>query len=82
VNEWPVKRQAFNDRGLVDELKTYIVTQTKTGKTSWNAVEGKKDDRVMSFGIGLVVAETMPMPYLKKQQPKTQTTEDALEAIL
>jgi len=37
---------------------------------------------VMSFGIGLVVAETMPMPYLKKQQPKTQTTEDALEAIL
>ena len=82
VNSWPVKRQAFNDRGLVDELKTYIVTQTKTGKTSWNAVEGKKDDRVMSFGIGLVVAETMPMPYLKKQQPKTQTTEDALEAIL
>lgn len=82
VNEWPTKRQAFNDRGLVDELKTYIVTQTKTGKTSWNAVEGKKDDRVMSFGIGLVVAETMPMPYLKKQQPKTQTTEDALEAIL
>jgi len=63
-------------------LKTYIVTQTKTGKTSWNAVEGKKDDRVMSFGIGLVVAETMPMPYLKKEQPKTQTTEDALEAIL
>lgn len=82
VNDWPVKRQAFNDRGLVDELKTYIVTQTKTGKTSWSAVEGKKDDRVMSFGIGLVVAETMPMPYLKKQQPKTQTTEDALEAIL
>lgn len=82
VNEWPVKRQAFNDRGLIDEMKTYIVTQTKTGKTSWNAVEGKKDDRVMSFGIGLVVAETMPMPYLKKQQPKTQTTEDALEAIL
>jgi len=22
VNEWPTKRQAFNDRGLVDELKT------------------------------------------------------------
>ena len=82
VNEWPLKQQQFNDRGLIDELKTYIVTQTKTGKTSWNAVEGKKDDRVMSFGIGLVVAETMPMPYLKKEQPKTQTTEDALEAIL
>ena len=82
VNEWPLKQQQFNDRGLIDEMKTYIVTQTKTGKTSWNAVEGKKDDRVMSFGIGLVVAETMPMPYLKKEQPKTQTTEDALEAIL
>ena len=82
VNEWPLKQQQFNDRGLIDEMKTYIVTQTKTGKTSWNAVEGKKDDRVMSFGIGLVVAETMPMPYLKKQQPNPQTTEDALEAIL
>ena len=82
VNSWPVKRQAFNDRGLIDEMKTYIVTQTKTGKTSWNAVEGKKDDRVMSFGIGLVVAETMPMPYLKKEQPKITSTDDALQGIL
>jgi hypothetical protein len=82
VNSWTVKRQAFNDRGLVDELKTYIVTQTKTGKTSWNAVEGKKDDRVMSFGIGLVVAETMPMPYLMKEQPKISSTNDALQGIL
>lgn len=82
VNEWSVKQTQYNDSALIDELKTYIVTQTKTGKTSWNAVEGKKDDRVMSFGIGLVVAETMPMPYLKKQQPKITSTDDALQGIL
>jgi hypothetical protein len=82
VNEWSVKQTQYNDSALIDELKTYIVTQTKTGKTSWNAVEGKKDDRVMSFGIGLVVAETMPMPYLKRQQPKITSTDDALQGIL
>jgi hypothetical protein len=82
VNEWYQIDTKYYDAELIDELKTYIVTQTKTGKTSWNAVEGKKDDRVMAYGIGLVVSDTMPTPHLVKEHRQKTGTNDALEGLL
>jgi len=82
VNEWHINQTRYNDSALIDEMKTYIVTQTKTGKTSWNAVEGKKDDRVMAYGIGLVVSESMPMPRLRREVKTLPVTSDPIEAII
>lgn len=82
VNEWESEPIQFNDHALITEMQTYIVNQTKTGKTSWGAVEGKKDDRVMSFGIALVVADTMAAPRAETQLPRVRSTNDPLEAVI
>lgn len=81
VNEYDSEPIQFNDHSLITEMQTYIVQQTKTGKTSWGAVEGKKDDRVMSFGIGLVVADTMAAPRAETRLPEQRTTNNAIEAV-
>lgn len=65
VLEYEQEKIEFNDRNLIEEMKTYIISRTKTGKAKWDAQEGKKDDRVMAFGITLCVAETEPRPRLK-----------------
>lgn len=81
-NEWPKHKGRFNDQGLINEMRTYIVDRTKTGVTTWNASEGAKDDRVMAFGITLCVAEEMPAPYIINYERFVQEgTDDILEAI-
>lgn len=49
-----------NDSGIIDEMKTFIISQTKTGRTTWKAQEGCKDDRVDVFGGILYISSTMP----------------------
>jgi len=55
-----------NDHRIIQEMMTYVITQTKTGKTTWNAQEGYKDDMVISFGGVLVVSDQMPAPRMKE----------------
>ena len=45
---------------FIEQMKTYIEDVTKTGLKSWKASEGEKDDKVMAFGIMLVVDKMMP----------------------
>jgi hypothetical protein len=59
VNEWADNPIYCNDIDLINEMRTYIISETKTGKRSWQAQDGCKDDRVMAFGIALVVAEEL-----------------------
>jgi len=81
VNQWKEDPTGFRDRELLQEMRTYIVTATKTGKTSWNAAEGNKDDRVMSFGITLCVADEMPAPVVYMEY-RTESTYDPIKAII
>ena len=64
VDNWASDPIGYHDGELLNEMLTYIVDRTKTGITTWNAAEGCKDDRVMSFGITLCVSEKMPPPEL------------------
>lgn len=42
-----------DDKGLFAELGTFIVKYTKTGKMQFEAMAGKKDDRILSLCIAL-----------------------------
>ena len=64
-----------NDEQIINEMRTYVITQTKTGKTSWNAQDGYKDDRVIAFGGVLVISDQMPAPR-SKQSEETYTDYD------
>jgi len=59
----------YNEYSLIEEMKTYVIDQTATGKTTWNAQDGCHDDRLIAFGICLLVAKEMPAPSLI---PKTE----------
>lgn len=72
---------AYRDSSLIDEMRTYIVESTKSGVTTWNAADGCKDDRVMSFGITLCVAEKMPEPYIFEQHIQQDVSEDVMEVL-
>jgi len=81
-NEWLKHKGRFNDQGLINEMRTYVVDRTKTGITTWNASEGAHDDRVMAYGITLCVAEKMPAPKLILPELHYQHgTDNILEAI-
>ena len=62
-----------NDSGIIDEMKTFIISQTKTGKTTWKAQEGCKDDRVDVFGGILYISDSMPV--WKKSNNYTESVE-------
>lgn len=64
VNNWTSDPIGYNDGGLLSELRTYIVERTRTGITTWNASEGQHDDKLIAFGIALIVASKMPRPYI------------------
>jgi len=82
VNEWENEKTGFQDRELLQEMRTYIVESTNQGKTTWNAAKGNKDDRVMSYGITLCVSDEMPVPTPFIMEYKTNSTNDPIEAII
>ncbi|TRZ53460.1 MAG: hypothetical protein D4S01_01300 [Dehalococcoidia bacterium] len=71
VNNYSSYNIGVNDYNIVNEMRTYIVRQSKTGKTYWEAQEGKKDDRIMMFGGCLIIDKEMPEPRIKKQHTVT-----------
>lgn len=72
----------YNDYDLLEEMKTYIILKTPTGKTTWGAEEGYHDDRVMSFGINLVVSQSMG-PVTKKEDIEIKkTNNDPVSALI
>lgn len=54
----------INDHEIYQEMKTYIIASSKTGKTQYQAQDGCKDDRVMTLGISLVVDDELPKPII------------------
>jgi hypothetical protein len=68
VNEWEDNPIICNDIELINEMRTYIVAETKTGKTAWEAQDGHKDDRVMAFGICLCLNDELAKPERKDKQ--------------
>ncbi len=65
----------FNDVEIIKEMKTYIIAQSKSGRTQYQAQEGCKDDRVMATGIALVVDDELlkPVRIEEKKYAKTNT---------
>jgi hypothetical protein len=82
VNEWADNPIYCNDIDLINEMRTYIISETKTGKRSWQAQDGCKDDRVMAFGIALVVAEELGAVKLRaKINVMTPMNDDPIMAF-
>lgn len=86
VDEWDeadAGHIALNDYELIEEMKTYIINQTETGKTAWEAQKGKKDDRVMAFGITMQISKEMPAPKLidENRSSKVNEEEDPMRMI-
>lgn len=82
VNEYESQKTQFNDYELIEEMKTYIIQRTpKTGKVTWGAAEGKKDDKVMAYGIGLVVSKTMGA-VLPVDDSEGKPTTDPIKALM
>lgn len=81
VNDYHKEPIGFNDAELLGEMLTYVISQTKKGKATWEASEGHKDDRVMSFGITLCVAREMPKPTIRKKAEAIVSSDSLLEKI-
>lgn len=60
----------INDIEIIKEMKTYVIARSKTGKTQYQAQEGCKDDRVMCYGIALIIDEELP----KAEKIETENT--------
>ncbi|NBK24727.1 MAG: hypothetical protein EOM68_22215 [Spirochaetia bacterium] len=71
----------YNDYDLIEEMKTYIIDQTDTGKTTWNAQKGSHDDRIMALGIALCVSKEMPTPRKKQKVEKFKARISPIEAV-
>ncbi len=68
----------INDAEIIKEMKTYVIAKSKTGRTQYQAQEGCKDDRVMTYGICLVIDEELPKP---KEEVKYTGSYDARESM-
>jgi len=53
----------INDIEIVKELKMYITNDTKG---TYEATEGEKDDRVLSYAINLLTSDEMSAPSIKQ----------------
>jgi len=62
VNNYKEEDIYINDSDIIKEMMTYVINQTKTGKTTWNAQDGYKDDFVIALSGVLVVSDQMPIP--------------------
>lgn len=62
----------INDKETVKEMKTYIIS-VKNGVSVYEAAQGAKDDRVISFLGALLIADQMPIPE-KIPTPKRRKT--------
>jgi len=59
----------LNSRLIAKELKTYVV---KEKEGVYGAVDGERDDGVMSYGINLLTSDDLPTP--KKKQKTVMTS--------
>lgn len=76
VGEYPDFPLKYNDYDLIEEMKTYVIETSDSGKTTWNAQKGANDDRVIAFGILLCISKEMPAPakiakQTEQYEPKT-----------
>lgn len=72
----------YNDKNLIDEMKTYVIDTSSTGLTTWNAQKGRHDDRIIAYGIALCVAREMPAPRLEEpKKPQYRGPMSPIEAI-
>lgn len=83
VNEYESQKIQYNDYELLEEMKDYIIKTTKkTGKTAWGAAEGKHDDKVMSYGINLVVSKSMGKVIKIEDAVTGNTSSDPVKALI
>jgi hypothetical protein len=62
----------INDKNTVKEMKTYIIS-IKNGASVYEAAQGAKDDRVISFLGALLIADQMTPPELIKIPKRRKT---------
>jgi len=61
IDNYSELREQINDIELVKEMKMYI---TNDDKGTYEATEGEKDDRVMSYSINLLTCDEMTAPKI------------------
>jgi hypothetical protein len=84
TKEWSAdnkRRIICNDADLIEEMKTYIISKTEKGKTAWEAQKGKKDDRVIAFGICLAVSAEMEKVRIKETPDPVTGPENVMGKI-
>lgn len=73
IDNYEILGEHINDIEIIKELKMYI-TNDETG--TFEATEGEKDDRVMSYAINLLTSAEMPTPKPKSTERPVRTREN------